>query len=652
MDEERGQPTFSVSASAATFHEAQKSLGDARGVAVATPSLMVSRKAGEARKHDIGAAAGATSRVWFTLAQGRLDDVFYPQPDTACVRALRLFVDGAPDDEHEHACARPHERVPLVEIETRGAPYSMAKETIADPRSSAVLQRVRWQAPRGRLRVQLEPELAVVEAGPLDHHAHEVIAADFGRFAVALAASVPWVSRDGLVGELDGGDVTLALGFGSDRHIAAHIACGAVLRGFDAIREDYISDWHAWHDRLGRPPAGPLWVRSACVLKSLGSKHVDGGRVAALAKPWGPSRNARASGSYHLVWTRDLVETTGGLIAAGAAAEARQALAYLAVTQRSDGHWPQNMRLDGRRVWKGNELDETALPILLVDLVRRERLLEGRDLDRALPMIARAAARLAVAGPSTRLDRWEDAHGVTPFTIAAEIAALRVASSLADSDATVHRLAACADRWDESIEPLLYRRGGPLADRLGIAGYYVRARVPGEPLPAITAGKLSQSELSPDALALARFGVRAAEDPRLVDTVRAIDAVLRTEVGWRRYPADTYGEHADGSPWNDDGIGRSWPLLVGERAHYELARGNARGAHALREQLERLASTTGMLPEQTWDAPDIRERGLVFGSATHSASPLGWAHAEYVKLCRSLADGKVFDLPTPYAGRR
>src|SRR3569623_1825579 len=336
---------------------------------------MVSRRCGVARMQVFGAAAGETSRVRCTLARGRLDDVFYPRPDTACVRALRLFVDGAPADEHEHACARPHERVPLLEIETRGAAYAMTKETIADPRSNAVLQRVRWRAPVGRLRVLLEPELAVVEAGPLDHHGRLVIAADLGRFAVELAV----------------GDVALAMGFGSDRHVAAHVARSALVRGFDAIRELYIAEWHAWHDQLRYPPAGPLWVRSVCVLKTLEAR--DGGRVAALAKPWGPGRPGRAWGSYHLVWTRGLVESMGALLAAGAHDEARQALTYLGVTQRPDGHWPQNMKLDGRRVWKGNELDETALPILLVDLLRRERLLDDRALARPSATLARAHGR-------------------------------------------------------------------------------------------------------------------------------------------------------------------------------------------------------------------------------------------------------------------
>ncbi len=52
-----------------------------------------------------------------------------------------------------------------------------------------------------------------------------------------------------------------------------------------------------------------------------------------------------------------------------------------------------------------------------------------------------------------------------------------------------------------------------------------------------------------------------------------------------------------------------------------------------------------MIPEQVWDTDDIPERGLRLGRPTGSAMPLVWAHSEYVKLCRSLMDGKVFDMP-------
>ena len=36
--------------------------------------------------------------------------------------------------------------------------------------------------------------------------------------------------------------------------------------------------------------------------------------------------------------------------------------------------------------------------------------------------------------------------------------------------------------------------------------------------------------ISPDALALVRFGLRAADDPRILNTVKAIDALLQREL--------------------------------------------------------------------------------------------------------------------------
>jgi hypothetical protein len=43
---------------------------------------------------------------------------------------------------------------------------------------------------------------------------------------------------------------------------------------------------------------------------------------------------------------------------------------------------------------------------------------------------------------------------------------------------------------------------------------------------------------------------------------------------WHRYNGDGYGEHADGREFDGTGIGRAWPLLTGERGHYELLAGN------------------------------------------------------------------------------
>jgi glucoamylase len=50
-----------------------------------------------------------------------------------------------------------------------------------------------------------------------------------------------------------------------------------------------------------------------------------------------------------------------------------------------------------------------------------------------------------------------------------------------------------------------------------------------------------------------------------------------------------------------------------------------------------------MLPEQVWDYADMPSEDMYCGRSAGSAQPLVWAHAEYIKLLRSVADGHVFD---------
>jgi glucoamylase len=135
----------------------------------------------------------------------------------------------------------------------------------------------------------------------------------------------------------------------------------------------------------------------------------------------------------------------------------------------------------------------------------------------------------------------------------------------------------------------------------------------------------------------------------MVQTASIIDATLKTEVSngpvWCRYTDDGYGEHADGTAFNKTGEGRGWPLLAGERAHFEIAAGNYEEADLLRRTMEAQTSECGLIPEQVWDAEDIPEHGLYNGHPTGSGMPLVWAHAEYVRLLRSLKERKVWDMP-------
>lgn len=131
------------------------------------------------------------------------------------------------------------------------------------------------------------------------------------------------------------------------------------------------------------------------------------------------------------------------------------------------------------------------------------------------------------------------------------------------------------------------------------------------------------------------------------------DAVLRVETrygpAWYRYNHDGYGEKADGSGYDGTGVGRPWPLLTGERGHYELAA--SRSVVTFIEAMERFANDGGMIPEQIWDVDDVPSRRSRKGKGTGSATPLVWAHAEYVMLLRSKRDGRPFERIEPVYDR-
>jgi glucoamylase len=118
---------------------------------------------------------------------------------------------------------------------------------------------------------------------------------------------------------------------------------------------------------------------------------------------------------------------------------------------------------------------------------------------------------------------------------------------------------------------------------------------------------------------------------------------------WRRFNRDGYGQRDNGEPYQAWGRGRAWPLLTGERGHYELAAG--RDPAPFIQTLERLATPAGLLPEQVWDGPGLPQAGMRCGGPTGSAVPLVWAHAEYIKLLRSSRDNRCFDALPEVAGR-
>ncbi|HET7564443.1 MAG TPA: glycoside hydrolase family 15 protein [Gemmatimonadaceae bacterium] len=678
-------------------------------------------------KSGIGTAPSAASHVWFTLSHGIFNEIYYPDVDWACTRDMGFIVtDGtrffSEEKRHaQHELTRLAPGVPAFRLTNTcdQGRYRIEKLIVASVRHDAVLQETHFTPLIGtldeyHLYILLAPHLGNHGSGNTawidEYKGVPMLFAQREDSALALACSAPWLARsagyagvsDGwqelerdkhltaqyeraengnvaLTGEIDlgacNGVFLLSLGFGRDASKAGYRALAALREGFESARGAYIGGWQAWQRSLPRedresPGNHELHRVSANVLRIHESKNFASGMIASLSIPWGFSKGDNDLGGYHLVWPRDLVEAAGGLIAVGAIADARRVLQYLTVTQNGDGRWPQNMWLDGMPYWTGVQMDETAFPILLVDLLRRlrhEDALTPDDIKYLWPMVRRAAAYIARNGPGTQEDRWEENAGLSPFTLAVEISALLAAADIAelhDEPEIARYLRETADDWNDDIERWTYVVDTELARDLGIEGYYVRiaplavseaASPHGGYVPIKLAAPAAHIDgpaglvVSPDALALVRFGLRAPDDPRITNTVKAIDALLRVELpygpGWRRYNGDRYGEHVDGSPYNGDGVGRCWPLLTGERAHYELAAGHVDRAKELLRVMEASANESGFIPEQSWDGPPMPALELWPGRPSGSAMPLVWAHAEYLKLCRSIADGSVFDTP-------
>lgn len=663
------------------------------------------------------------SQVWFTTSHGILNEIYYPRVDYACIRDMGFLVSDGKDffsEEKRHA----HSELEYLED---GVPayrftntccegrYRIEKEILTDPSRDTLLQQIRFVPLKGsatdyHLYALMAPHIMNAGAGNNAwcglYKGLPMLFAERENTAVAMACSIPFTARSvGYVGRSDSwqdisknkqmtqryeraengnvavcgeidlekaGDIpfVVAIGFGMNADEAGQRVLASILDGFDYAKQGYMDAWRKWQQTVEdysylKKDNRSLFRISAATIQSHHAQQFPGGYIASLSVPWGFSKGDDDLGGYHLIWPRDLVEVAGGLLAGGATHASLSVLHYLRLAQEPDGHWLQNMWLDGSAYWEGLQLDETALPILLTNMLFHHGVIDKDGLEAFMPMVRNAVQFLVKSGPCSEQDRWEENAGYSPFTLATVIAALLAAADMVEmhGEKKVARyLRETADTWNDNIEPWTYVTDTELSTELGIDGYYVRIAPPnvGETPTldddvilikniAYQADMLSMRIVSPDALALVRFGLRRADDPRILNTIKAIDALLKVETPmgelWHRYNHDGYGEHADGSPFNGTGIGRGWPLLTGERAHYELAAGNKQRAAKLLSDMGNFSNEGGMIPEQIWDQEDIPEKELYFGKPAGSAMPLVWAHSEYMKVCRSLHDEAVFDMP-------
>ncbi|KQN75238.1 glycoside hydrolase family 15 protein [Devosia sp. Leaf64] len=640
------------------------------------------------------------SRIWATLGHGIVNEVYWPSTGRPQIRDLGFIIahkggwtELKRADTYLFSLPKPY--IPLPTVVHEGEHYRLELEVLPHPLRDCLLIRYALSGEDARLYVLLAPHLDGAREN--DAVAGKDLSASHNATALCLRADggflrtsagfvgtsdgwqdfsanggMTWTFPEAkggnvaLMGELASDNGVLALGFSETPEGARTLARSSLADSYDESRDIFMKSWEDWAQHLRIPYAAPeveeAARRSAMVIKCHEDRTYAGAMVASLSVPWGSSHDD--AGGYHLVWTRDTVEAAFALITVGLYEDAGRTLDYLIGTQADDGSWAQNYFPDGRGYWSGKQMDEVALPVILAAKLRAVGHLTNSPPEEAM---VRSAIRFIVRnGPMSDQDRWEENAGASPFTLAMLIVALVVSADYFTGEDRDYILS-LSDSWNERIEDWTYSVNGHLCAGLDLPGYYIRLgpRAVDGGIDGIISRRNVQNGETPagdliglEFLYLVRTGLRAADDRRIVDTVKLIDAKLRAElptgIAYYRYNGDGYGEHEDGTPFDGLGVGRPWPLLAGERGHYAALSGE--DAMPYLNSMLRMVGKGGLIPEQVWDGEAMPEHGLVPGEPSGSAMPLVWAHGELLKLLATQTTGRpaeLFDvIASRYAGKR
>ncbi|HEY6394213.1 MAG TPA: glycoside hydrolase family 15 protein, partial [Candidatus Binataceae bacterium] len=336
-------------------------------------------------KDVVGTAYSSVSKVWFTISRGVLNEVYFPTIDQPQIRDLQLLISDGETFFHEERrnlqCTTEYLGEHGLGVRIVSHPpdnsYRLIKEVIADPHQPTVLINVRLEAEPATLKklhlyVLLAPHLAVAGWGNNGNAARitgrEFLSAHRNGTWLALAANVPFIKRscgyvgttdgwqdlssnfkmdyefasapDGniaLTGEIDlrqGASFTIGLAFGHSLHRAVTALFQSLGTPFSEHRTRFLEQWdracrhfHPLAEFAG--DGGMLYRRSRELLLAHEDKSYPGALIASLSIPWGEAKGDEDLGGYHLVWTRDMVNSATALLASGDVATPERALVYL-----------------------------------------------------------------------------------------------------------------------------------------------------------------------------------------------------------------------------------------------------------------------------------------------------------------------------------
>jgi glucoamylase len=544
-----------------------------------------------AAKQGFGTANSTRSKIWFTLGDGVMTEVYYPTLDVPNVQTLQLVValsDGrieteTNDTNHSIQVLDQYRSLSFrQENRAKSGAYMITKTYVTDPERSSVFVDVtfHWNfTGRCGCAVYLYYDPSLNNSGMHDSAWRDgawLVTTDADKSS-ALAVIPNGFDDDtnGYLGTSDGltqlrqagriarylradnGNVvqtarvnlslgphpgvtssnerfTLVLSFGPSPDEAISNGQASVRKGLEATRSEYQQGWHRYVAKLPTVESKyqGQFNMAAMVLKALEDKTYRGAFIASPSIPWGGGPNANEStvSGYHAVWSRDLYQVATAFQAMGDQATARRALDYLfRVQQKADGSFPQNSRVDGRPIGDGLQMDQLAFPLILAyQLGRTDRVTWRKH-------IKPAADFIVAHGPATRQDRWEEKPGYSPSTIAAEIAGLVCAARIAGTNrdtSSANSYLKTADDWARNVDTWTATTSGKHAQ----GKYYLRVTENGDPNDGarieINSGGGSYDEryiVDAGFLELVRLGIKPASDPLVTKSLAVIDRLIKLE---------------------------------------------------------------------------------------------------------------------------
>src|SRR5215216_723936 len=227
-----------------------------------------------AAKNGFGTSNTLASKVWFTLADGVMTEVFYPTLDMPNVQTLQFQVvmGGKTENEiddtvHQLELPNPGSLTFRQINRAKSGAYTITKTYITDPRRNTVLIEVDFKTQiNAQLNVYYDPSLN--NSGKHDTgwtNANALLATD-RNIASALVPSCGFVNaavkptgksvtQEGnvvQVGTLKKHQCTIALAFGRTANEALETAQASLARSFAVTRAEYEAGWARYVSSLPR----------------------------------------------------------------------------------------------------------------------------------------------------------------------------------------------------------------------------------------------------------------------------------------------------------------------------------------------------------------------------------------------------------------